>query len=154
MIHAQGTIGRVFVLRLEDGDSLPGSLEDFARNNGVARAVCLLIGGVGSGRLVVGPEDGGAERITPMVNAIQAVHEAAAVGTIFPDESGAPRLHMHTALGRGDSSMTGCVRQGVDIWKLAEVVMLEIKGADMVRAVDPAFGFEVLSAKKAGESNS
>lgn len=150
MLQSQGSIGRVFVLRLEDGDTLPGSIEEFAATNNVKRAVCLLLGGVGSGRLVVGPEDGTAERITPMVNPIQAVHEAAAVGTIFPDESGLPKLHMHTALGRGESSMTGCVRQGVDIWKLAEVVVLEIEGSTMLRAVDPAFGFEVLTTKDSG----
>lgn len=150
MLQSQGSIGRVFVLRLEDGDTLPGSIEDFAATNNVNRAVCLLLGSVGSGRLVVGPEDGTAERITPMVNPIQAVHEAAAVGTIFPDESGLPKLHMHTALGRGESSMTGCVRQGVDIWKLAEVVVLEIEGSTMLRAVDPAFGFEVLTTEDSG----
>ncbi|TVM19908.1 DUF296 domain-containing protein [Oceanidesulfovibrio indonesiensis] len=152
MLQSQGSIGRVFVLRLEDGDSLPGSIEEFAATNNVTRAVCLLLGGVGSGRLVVGPQDGAAERIIPMVNPIQAVHEAAAVGTIFPDESGAPRLHMHAALGRGESATTGCVRQGVDIWKLAEVVVLEINGTDMLRAVDPAFGFEVLTTRDSGNA--
>jgi len=143
MQAAEGTLGRVFVIRLEDGDRLPDCLEAFARDNNLSRGLVALLGGAGSGKLVVGPEDGDAPKIAPMLQTISGVHEAAAVGTIFPDESGAPKLHIHAALGRGDTALTGCVRQGVDIWKLAEVVVIEIQG-DMRRVVDPAFGFEVL----------
>ena len=145
MIVRQGSIGRAFVLRLEDGDRLPDSIEAFAREHGVAQGVCLLLGGVGPGKLVVGPEDGAAAQVTPMIRALTDIHEAAAVGTLFEDESGAPRLHMHTAVGRGEDAHAGCVRQGVDVWKVAEVVVLELVGVPMRRKVDPAFGFELLS---------
>lgn len=143
MQAAEGTIGRVFVLRLEDGDRIPECIERFAAERGVKRAQVSMLGGLGGGSLVVGPEDGAAEKITPMTTPLNAVYEAAAVGTLFPDESGAPRLHMHAALGRGEAPLTGCVRKGVDVWKLGEVVILEIIGG-MRRVVDPAFGFEVL----------
>ncbi len=143
MQAAEGRIGRVFVLRLEDGDRIPECIERFAAANGLLRAQVSMLGGVGGGRLVVGPEDGAAERIVPMTRALDAVYEAAAVGTLFPDESGAPRLHMHAALGRGREPLAGCVRQGLEVWKIGEVVLLEILGT-MRRVVDPAFGFEVL----------
>lgn len=143
MQAAEASLGRVFVLRLGDGDRVPGCIEEFAQGKGVLRGFCLLLGGVGGGTMVVGPEDGDAARITPMVAALAGVHEIAAVGTLFPDESGTPRLHMHAALGRGGAPVVGCVRQGVDIWRLGEVVLVELLGS-MRRAVDPAFGFEVL----------
>lgn len=143
MKAAEGRIGRIFVLRLEDGDRIPECIERFAADKGLERAFVSLLGGVGGGSLVVGPEDGGADKIVPMIRPLDAVYEAAAVGTLFPDESGAPRLHMHAALGRDDTPLTGCVRQGVDVWKLGEVVLMEIEG-NMRRVVDPAFGFEVL----------
>lgn len=143
MQAAEGKLGRVFVLRLEDGDRVPDCIERFARDNGVARAQVSMLGGIGAGKVVVGPEDGAAERIVPMTRPLADAHEVAAVGTLFPDESGAPKLHMHAALGRGDDPVVGCVRQGVDVWRLGEVVILEILG-DMRRVVDPAFGFEVL----------
>lgn len=143
MQAAQGTMGRVFVLRLEDGDAIPGSIEQFARDNGVSRAHVSLLGGLGRGTLVVGPEDGDAMPVTAMAHPINAVHEAAAVGTLFPDEAGEPRLHMHAALGRGGETRTGCVRQGLDVWKVCEVVILEIVGT-MRRVKDPQFGFELL----------
>ncbi len=146
MQAAEATLGRVFVLRLGDGDRVPGCIEEFAQDKGVLRGFCLLLGGVGGGKVVVGPEDGDAARITPMVAALAGVHEIAAVGTLFPDESGTPRLHMHAALGRGGAPVVGCVRQGVNIWRLGEVVLVELLGS-MRRAVDPAFGFEVLKVE-------
>jgi len=152
MKAAEGTLGRVFVLRLEDGDRIPDCIERFASEQGLARAVVSLIGGVGAGSVVVGPEDGRATPIIPMTRALNDVYEAAAVGTLFPDESGTPRLHMHAALGRGESPLTGCVRQGVDVWKLGEVVLLEIVG-NMRRVLDPAFGFEVLDVHGGGEKS-
>jgi predicted DNA-binding protein with PD1-like motif len=145
MIARQGSVGRLFVLRLEDGDRLPDSIEDFAASRGIARACCWLVGGAGNGVLVVGPADAEADKISPMLHDLENVHEAAAVGTIFPDQEGRPKLHMHAALGRGSETRTGCVRQGVDIWRIAECVILEITDNQMSRKTDPAFGFEVLS---------
>lgn len=143
MQASEAKAGRIFVLRLEDGDRVPQCIEDFAAEKGVARAVVSLVGGIGGGRLVVGPEDGDAPRITPVLRELDGVHEVAALGTLFPDESGAPRLHMHATLGRGDTTRTGCVRQGIEVWKIGEVVIQELIGSQR-RAVDPAFGFEVL----------
>lgn len=145
MKAAQGTLGRVFVLRLEDGDRLPECLEDYAKEQGVSRAVVNLLGGAGGGALVVGPEDGKAAQIKGMTRVIPDVHEVAAVGTLFPNEAGEPKLHMHAAMGREDKTITGCVRLGVDIWKVAEAVIIEITGMDTTRKIDPSLGLELLS---------
>lgn len=145
MKSAQGSMGRVFVLRLEDGDRLPECIERFAAENNVERAFCALVGGVGPGRLIVGPEDGEARPVQPMNLPLSGVHEAAAVGTIFPDEQDRPKLHMHAAMGRAGQTITGCVRAGVDIWQIGEVVVLEILDLQASRKVDPATGFELLS---------
>jgi len=141
-------LGRVFTLRLEDGDHLPDCLEEFAARNEVKSALVALIGGAGGGRLVVGPKDGEAAKIEPLLAKLSGVHEIAALGTLFPDESGAAKLHMHLSAGRGDEGLTGCVRPGVDIWRIAEAVVLEIEESGMVRAVDPRFGFAVLTRSK------
>lgn len=135
----------MFVLRLEDGDSLPGAVEEFAAKEGVKRAFVTAVGGVQGGKIVVGPEktevtDG----VTPMLHALSGVHEAAGVGTLFPDEAGNPVLHMHAALGRAGETRTGCVRAGVDVWKVLEVVVVELLGEGLVRRRDPATGFELL----------
>lgn len=147
MKASEGTIGRVFVLRLEDGDVIPDCIEQFAADRHIESAFCALLGGIGDGRLVVGPEDGDAEPVVPMLEHIPDVHEAVAFGTIFPNEAGLPTLHMHAALGRAGITRTGCVRKGIDVWKIAEVVILEIRGTAMRRRLDHATGFEVLSAE-------
>ena len=110
MIVSEGRLGRVFVLRLGDGDRLPDAIEDFARTRGVEAALVAALGGLENGRLVTGPEDGRTMPPTAMLTAIDAVHEAAAVGTLFPGPDGTPRLHMHAALGRAGETKTGCVR--------------------------------------------
>ena len=58
MIVSEGRLGRVFVLRLGDGDRLPDAIEDFARTRGVEAALVAALGGLENGRLVTGPEDG------------------------------------------------------------------------------------------------
>lgn len=147
MLVSEGRMGRVFVVRLEDGDRLPDALEAFAADKGLAAGLCVLLGGAGDGNIVTGPVDGEARKIIPIVHALGEVHEMAAVGTIFPDDEGTPRLHMHGAFGRGNTARVGCVRRGVDVWRLAECVVIEILDANMARKLDPAFGFEILTTK-------
>jgi predicted DNA-binding protein with PD1-like motif len=72
------------------------------------------------------------------------VFEAAAVGTIFPDERGRPSLHMHASCGRRAEARTGCVRAGVDVWMIGEVVVIELLECRAVRKRDPATGFALL----------
>lgn len=144
MKFSQGNLGRVFVLRLEDGDRIPDTIESFAAEHKVQRAFCALLGGLGPGRLVVGPVDGDASPVEPMFQVVDNIHEAAAVGTLFPNAQGEPVLHMHSALGRGDKSRTGCVRAGLDVWRIAEVVILELTDLSMTRRLDKATGFEIL----------
>ncbi len=148
---AEGRIGRVFVLRLEDGDSLPECVERFAAERGVLRAYCALMGGVGSGRIVTGPETGPDGKTAmppvPVLTDLPGIHEAAAVGTLFPDESGSPRLHMHGVFGRGQRTLAGCIRPGIDIWTIGEFVLIEFAGMELLRRRDPATGFELLSTE-------
>ena len=147
MIVSEGRLGRVFVLRLGDGDRLPDAIEDFARTRSVESALVAALGGLENGRLVTGPEDGRTMPPTAMLTASDAVHEAAAIGTLFPGPDGSPRLHMHAALGRAGETKTGCVRPGLDVWKIFEVVVIEITGTDLARAKDPETGFELLGRK-------
>lgn len=147
---AEGTIGRVFVLRLEHGERLPDCVERFAAERGLARAFCALVGGVEGGSIVTGPLAGpDGETIqppVPVLSALAGVQEVAAVGTLFPDAEGRPRLHMHGAFGHGQEARVGCIRPGIDVWTIGEFVLIELLGLDLARRRDPATGFELLSA--------
>ncbi len=145
MRYSEGKIGRVFVIRLDDKDKLPAAVENFAGEKGISRGMCLLIGGIGDkGKIVVVPEDGETMPVVPMVTELSGVHEIAGVGTLFPDGGGKPRLHMHAALGREGKTVTGCIRPGIETWKLGEVILLEIEDNTACRKKDPAVGFDVM----------
>lgn len=145
MEYAQGKTGRVFVVRLGDGDKLPDSVERFAAEQGIQRAVCWLLGGAGGGKLVVGPKDAAVLPPEVMLQPIVGAHEMAAVGTLFPNAEGKPRLHMHAAMGREGDTRTGCVRPGVDIWLVGELVILELVDLPMSRKKDARSGLELLA---------
>ncbi|MCF8076012.1 MAG: DNA-binding protein [Desulfotignum sp.] len=55
-----------------------------------------------------------------------------------------PVLHMHLACGRGDTTVTGCVRKGVTVWQMMEVILYELTGARGVRKTDEVTGFAML----------
>lgn len=55
MKACEGRLGRVFVIRLDDGDVVPDSIELFAEENGVSIAHVILVGGIRDGEVVVGP---------------------------------------------------------------------------------------------------
>jgi predicted DNA-binding protein with PD1-like motif len=148
MKSTEAKMGRVFILRLHDGDRLPNVLESFAAEKNVSTALCFFLGGAKeNSRVVVGPVDGDAVPPEPMVTLLNGVHEACGVGTIFADEEGKPKLHMHTSFGRSENTVTGCVRMGVDVWQIGEVVMLELACEKTCRAKNKETGFEFLEIK-------
>src|SRR3990170_739302 len=137
MQFTEAKLGRIFLLRLHDGDRLPDVLESFAAENEISQALCFLIGGAKEdSRVVVGPKNGEAVPPQPVVTLLRGVHEACGVGTILADEEGKPKLHMHASFGRGDETVTGCVRMGVDVWRIGEVAVFELTGAGAQRATD------------------
>jgi len=149
MKYTTASLGRVLVLRLEDGDVVHECVEQAARAEGIARAAVILVGGADAGsRIVVGPEDGRAATIVPIERVLHDVHEMAGVGTLFPDDAGRPRLHLHAAFGRDDQVAAGCIRRGVTTWIIGEVVVIELLGSDAVRRIDPLTGFELLDVQR------
>jgi predicted DNA-binding protein with PD1-like motif len=145
MKYSQAKQGRILIIRLEDGEILHETLENFAAEQGIKAAYMIVLGGADSqSRLVVGPEDGRASPINPMTFELGNVHEIVGTGTLFPDEEGKPMLHMHVAGGRMDSTKTGCVRTGVKVWQVAEVVLIELLETTALRKLEPALGFKLL----------
>ncbi len=145
MKYSEAKFGRIYVIRLEDGDILHETIESFAEKENIQAAALIVLGGADAGsRLVVGPESGRSSTITPMTIMLDNVHEVSGTGTLFPDKDGKPVLHMHMACGRSDKSVTGCVRTGVKVWHVMEAVLFELVDSTAVRLADPATGFELL----------
>ena len=147
MKATEGKIGRVFVIRLEDGDLLPECIEKFAKKNKVTMGHVILVGGIGGGQIVVGPRRSEQMPPEPMLLPVDGAHEVAGVGVIAPDENGKPVLHIHAALGRSGQTMTGCLRPGVTTWLVGEAILYEIVGAKASRVKDKKSGFALLEPR-------
>jgi uncharacterized protein len=144
MKSSEGRLGRVFVIRLEDGDVLPKCIEKFAEQKGISVGHVILVGGLREGQIVVGPRHSHKMPPEPMLLPIDGAHEVAGVGVLAPGEDGKPILHMHAALGRAGHTMTGCLRPGVTTWLIGEAILYEILGAKVARVKDKASGFALL----------
>ncbi|MBI4334370.1 MAG: DNA-binding protein [Chloroflexi bacterium] len=148
MKASEGQIGRIFVIRLEDGDVVPKCFEEFAAANRISHAQVILVGGIGSGDVVVGPRRSAERPPEPMLLPLDGAHEVAGVGVLAPGPDGKPNLHIHAALGRSGQTITGCLRSGVKTWLIGEAILLEITGARAARVRDAASGFALLKPEQ------
>ncbi|MEJ6950765.1 PPC domain-containing DNA-binding protein [Natronospora cellulosivora (SeqCode)] len=148
MKYTTAELGRIFILRLEDGDLIPDIIEEFAKKKNIKAALVNFLGGADEkSKVVVGPEDGTAEIPRPMITQLRGTSEALGVGTLFSNEEGVAKLHLHSAFGREDKTVTGCSRKGVKIWHIGEVIIQELLNTDACRKVDSQLGFELLNIK-------
>jgi len=148
MDYTEAFLGRIFILRLKQDEILHQEIEKFAAEKHVQSALCFFLGGADDlSKLVVGPQNGKAMPPEPMIKILQGVHEGVGVGTIFTDKTGTPKLHMHASFGRENHAITGCVRIGVEVWQIGEVVMLELTGSTAKRVKNTQTGFELLETR-------
>jgi predicted DNA-binding protein with PD1-like motif len=139
--------GRIFILCLENGEIVHQEIEQFARNQSIEAASLIIIGGADKGsKLIVGPEreNENGTPVSVLEVVLQNVHEIAGTGTLFPDQQGNPVLHLHMACGRQSSTKTGCIRSGVRVWQVMEVILFELLESKGRRVFDTETGFTLL----------
>lgn len=145
MKYSEAKPGRIFVIRLEDGDIVHETIEKFAQEQNIGAAALVILGGADRGsKIVVGPEAGRTKPVVPMQRILADVHEVSGIGTLFPDEKGNPILHMHMACGRQAETVTGCIRTGVKVWHVMEAILFELTDSTGKRIMDPQTGFKLL----------
>jgi len=137
-----GSIGRVFGLRFYEGEHIYDEIISLADKQGVKSGIVMLLGGMRSGKVVVGPKSP-TGRPEPMFREFNDAREIVGFGTIFPDEDG-PKLHFHASIGRGDEVITGCPRLAATVFCVLEGVMIELEGIEGIRELDPETGFKLL----------
>lgn len=144
MKASEGKIGRVFVVRLEDGDIVPDCLERFATEKSIKAGHVVLIGGIGEGEVVAGPRKSDEMPPDPLHLPIDGAHEVVGLGIIATDKDGQPVLHIHASLGRAGKTLTGCLRPGVTTWLVGEAIIYEITGTTAQRLPDKESGFDLM----------
>ncbi len=144
MKFTEATLGRTFILRLDDGEILHEVIEQFALEHKIISAKISVVGDIDKGsRLVVGPRESRAKKIEPMEIVLDDAYEVTGFGTLFPNEQGKPVSHIHLSCGRGDKVFTGCARRGAKVWLVLEVIINELVGHRCIRKKD-SNGFELL----------
>lgn len=142
MKYGTGEVGRVFVARFDEGEDFLGALGGLAGDEKIRSAVFFLLGGAKQGRVVVGPK-GDEMPPEPVWDEISGNSELLGTGTIFWDEAG-PKAHLHVAVGRGERVRVGCLRENSKTFLVLEAVVLELKGIEARRELDPASGLRLL----------
>lgn len=146
MEYSEAREGRTFVLRLEHGEIVHEQIEAFAREQSIRAAKVMILGGAAPGStLIAGTEGEQRKPLVPLRHVLDGVHDVMGTGTLFPDEAGDPILHMHAACGRGGASATGCIREGVEVWLVMEVVITEMVQCRAARVLDERTGLRLLS---------
>jgi predicted DNA-binding protein with PD1-like motif len=142
MEYSVGSVGRVVVARLFEGEDLHESVEQIARNDGIRCAAVLITGGFRSANVVVGPKQE-QPKIEPRFQAFTGPGEVLGVGTLYWDDAG-PKLHIHTAIGKDGESLVGCPRHDTRTFLILEVTIIEIAGITATRQFDPKTGMNLL----------
>lgn len=137
-------LGRVFLAKLRNEESIYDEIEGLAALEDVKSAVVFAIGGIRSGGVVTGPQNPSLQNIQPIIERFDDAREMVAIGTLFR-ANGQPSLHLHAGIGRGDKALVGCPREKADCFLILEVLILEITGVDAERVFDPQTGFHLLS---------
>lgn len=145
MKYTEAKAGRIFVLRLEHGDIITDTVQEFAKDKSIKSAYVQIVGGADvNSKIVVGPVDGTAARPEKVYLHTDGVSEMFGVGTLFSNEEGEPKLHLHSSFGRGEKVNTGCCWPGVVTWHIGEVIIHELITDKASRKINIDNGFELL----------
>ena len=142
MKYQIGELGRVVVARFDDGDNIFDGLYDVVRKENIRAGVLYLVGGMKKGRFVVGPETEEMPPI-PVWRELDESHEIVGIGTIFW-QAEEPKIHFHGAYAKRDKVLAGCLRQNAEAFLVLEAIIMEIKGVNAVRELDPISGLTLL----------
>ena len=142
MEYAVGKTGRIIAARLFEGEDLYESIHKIATDENITSAAVLITGGFRKADVVVGPKQE-KPKIVGNFKPFAGPGEVLGVGTIYCDDQG-PKLHIHTAIGKGDETSVGCPRGGACTFLILEVTIIEIHGIDAAREPDPETGLNLL----------
>jgi predicted DNA-binding protein with PD1-like motif len=142
MQYRSGNIGRVFILKYEDGDSLLDGVIKVAKDEKVQCGFFLLLGGMRAASLVCGPKEPVLPP-EPMWQSFTDGREVAGIGSVFLKD-GEPAIHLHGAVGKGETTLTGCIRRDDKVFLVVEAMLVEVTGINAVKKVNEKTGIAML----------
>ena len=143
MQYSEGRFARVFALRMDDGEDLIASLQKFVQEKRVDSCMALFIGALRDGRAVTGPEMPVIPPV-PHYDNFDSAWEVFGMATIYQSAAG-PKMHIHSAIGRGREAIVGCIREKAKVYLVVEAVLFEFSGLKAKREWDEKTGLHLLS---------
>lgn len=145
MEYAVGKTGRIIAAKLTEGEDLYKSIEQIAKKEKIKAAAVLITGGLRKAGAVVGPKQE-VPRIVGNFKDFTGPGEVLGVRTIYCDQAG-PRLHIHTAIGKGNQTIVGCPRGGAETFLILEITIIELENIKGRRKLDEATSLSLLTFK-------
>jgi hypothetical protein len=141
MHYSEGHLGRVFVLRIDEGEDFLTAMQDFVRQKEIRAGSVFFLGALHEGRMVTGPEK---PVIPPEPHYVlfEGGWEVFGMGTIYPGDEG-PMIHYHASVGRAGHALTGCLREKAVTYLVIEAVVIEFTGLAIRREFDEKTGLHL-----------
>lgn len=143
MKYAQGEIGRVYIIKIEDGDDLLAELKNLAELEDIEAGIFYLIGAVKDASMVTGSQEF-VKPPVPLWRKFDDCRELLGIGTLFCDRD-EPVFHLHCAAGKGDKTLVGCIRGQSKAYLVVEVILLEILNTYAFKELDINLGLKILN---------
>ncbi|OQX06735.1 MAG: DNA-binding protein [Desulfobulbaceae bacterium A2] len=143
MDYRSGNLGRVFLLRLDDGDDLHACLRELIAREKIESGWFQVFGGLRRAEVVTGPREPVAPP-EPVWHTMDEAREILGLGSVY-SEGDEPRIHLHAAMGHHGDTLTACVRKDAQVYLVLEVLFYELTGFTVIRPWNPEWGFNRLT---------
>lgn len=124
MDYRKGSIGRVFAVRMDNGDDVLNELSGLAVKENIKSAFFMMLGAMDRAELVTGPK----EKAIPPVevwSAFNDVRQIIGVGNIIR-ENNTPKIHLHAVAGSSKEMIMGCVRKTTQAFMYLDICIIEM----------------------------
>jgi predicted DNA-binding protein with PD1-like motif len=142
MQYSEGSIGRVFIIRMDDGEDVIESIQKLIEEKEIESGFMLFLGALLKGRAVTGPEE---PVIPPLPHFVSfdGGWEVFGMATIYQSGAG-PQIHIHSSIGRGREALVGCIRGRASVYLTVEAILIEIKCPGSRKELDERMGLQLL----------
>ena len=143
MEYIQGSQGRIFVARLDDGDDIFEELKKIVKKENIKAGFIHFLGASSGSKAVLGPEKRNYPP-SPIWWEFDDVRELIGLG-IVAWEGNEPKIHIHAGIGHSSEAKVGCVREKAKVYLTVEAVIQEIVAPELGRKFDDKYNASLLS---------
>ncbi len=127
MDYRVGKVDRIFAVRFDEGDDFLEELTRLVHREKIDNGWFQVMGGLRQVDLVTGPREA-VMPPEPVWRSMSGAYETLGCGSVYRDENGEAKIHLHAALGHHGETLTGCLRKNSKVYLVLELLLMEISG--------------------------